>query len=318
MTADDLHRTIGWLSVASSKHATGAAVTDRAIAGIVARLMTTTGWEDEEVVQARHAVVEDLVQGRYGHGPMLDAFLALEADITGPQALDDQEFVCIMRGVAQVGVARAGLYPLDLLSADALDYRAFLAKLIWSKQPWTDAVLVDLIAGRYGEHLQGQAIAAAIAGPGLGSAVDSFAADCVSAGRLDLFKKVIDLGLPASLKGSSKLGLCQGATTPTGQWFELLVKVGTFPVATTRGKRMLPNVPEFILNHAETTAGVTLAEVLARHDPEHKHIRRLAGTAAGAVIMQSRMRGHIDARLGSQASPEMLMEAAMRRRSRAL
>ncbi|WP_404667022.1 hypothetical protein [Roseateles asaccharophilus] len=256
------------------------------------RLFTKVAHEDEDLGIARHIEVTDLMRGIYGPGLMLDAILELEADRLGPKSLPDQ-----VHAADALKCGRQAMPSMDLCRGEAptsLDMQALLEKLVWLRRDWADATVVDLVAGGYGPELQKMAVYAIANGLGDDqSGYTSLIYECYAADRGNLVQSIADLGLPDFL-AEAALQRHPLATTSTGQWLDLLVHTD-FANWTPEMGASRSCLPNLLGTFDKPGYLCVLAELLAKHDPEHKGIHQIRGSARHALVMVAVMNRRIDA-----------------------
>jgi hypothetical protein len=162
----------------------------------------------------------------------------------------------------------------------------FLVKLLESDEPWVDEALLELLRGDHGDDLQQEALLTIRGGLGCegNSYRRSFVSVCVQFDRLALLQRVADMGLPPGLKLLEGCGAL--ATNLAGRWLDTLASSDK-RVFSGDGLRDFPSCVDVF---SAKPAAEVLADILVRHDPNHKAVSRLHGTAGYGIIMAALMR----------------------------
>lgn len=306
MSTMDALRCLGVIDVlaeemraAQKRRADGSRGPGRPMRRFLERLLTKIGHEDEELGVARYQELQDLMQGIYGPGLLLDAILELEADLLGPKSLPDQQMV-----VASLMTGRKAMPEMQLCRGMAtayLDMPGLLSTLVWLRRDWADATVVDLVSGGYGPVLQKSAIYGLANGLGdEDSGRSSLVYECYAAGRANVVRAVADLGLP-DFMAEAAAERHPRATTSTGRWLDILsnTRFGEWFEGAGAEPTTLAHL---IGTFNKPDVSLVLAEVLAKHDPEHRAISDRYGSPGYAHIMEAVMNRRIETS-GTPATP---------------
>jgi hypothetical protein len=174
-----------------------------------------------------------------------------------------------------------------------------------NNEAWPDQLIVDLLQGRWGSHTRVAAAMAIEEGQKEGGQVYSFVRFCIAHKRLALVGAVADLGLPTDLAAQRNYEHVSRATTDTGRWLDIMSNVEIRQTSST-------SFAGQICAFSNSPTGSALADILARHDPNHGDIPTM--TAAGsAVFTAALMRHRIEAAGTSAAEPATKATPARRR-----
>ncbi|WP_404667024.1 hypothetical protein [Roseateles asaccharophilus] len=271
------------------------------------KLLTTVPDVSDPESASKKALLKSLVTGAYGLGLMLDAVIELDSDLQGARRFSDPAQFMHDEGVR--AMCHAGLYSSNL-ALSKLDYRALLTKLIERAESWSDATVVDLFSGQYGEHARQLAVTAAI--DGLNPQwPTSFVATCHFANRHGILRAVIPTLRQAELASST---FRSDGTTDAGKWLDVLVNVQR-PINQSQA-RFEGSYPQYLRMVSASPASQTLADILVEFDPEHGSVPGIVDTAAYAHVMEAVMRRRIDSAVPTPKASQPT--AAPSRRNRAL
>lgn len=170
--------------------------------------------------------------------------------------------------------------------------------LIEVDQDWADDCLCALLGGVHGVELQNETALLLERGFSRAGVRRSFVRTCIDYGRVELLEIVADLGLPDVVRKSSSVVHHKNATTDAGLWLDILsnaysarhlmrgsIRSCFFGIKTTFAR-------EVCRLHSEPVA-TTLAEILVKHDPDHKTIGDMHDTPGHSLILEALMRSRI-------------------------
>lgn len=246
--------------------------------------------ESDEFVDAlvaRYNLCTDIVAGEYGLSVMMDAILTLDADLycSARSRFPDRDFGITSLVVGRTTMVHTGLYDRTLPERGALEMKAVLHHLLSKQANEADDIFMDLVAGRYGVEMQAK-VASAIE---VGFKDDDDTAFStlrviLGEGRVELLKRLANLGMPEPLRvlGSGKK--YTAATTETGQWLDILTNFRGLARTT---------FPHQVSAYRNSWFAVDLADILVKHDPHHKTIESMKGMEGYALITEAAMRARI-------------------------
>jgi len=267
--------------------------------------------ESVDELRARYDLVTDVVAGRYGCCAMVEAALELEAALSPNPAADfpDRDFAHTSRVVSFTAMVNAGLYYRGTSDELTLDMSVMVNGLIRAKADWADDLVVGALSGRYGDHVASKAALAMNDGLWDHTTDDfkSVARTCINNGRLVLLSTLADMGMPETLRRSGAGDAHNGASTEAGRWLDVLSNYSSSGSHTS--------FPRQVDAFRNSPAAAVLADILVKHDPNHKTIAAIKNTGGHAIIMEALMRtcihGHDS---GAPVDAEPRHEAPVARR----
>ncbi|MFK4705958.1 hypothetical protein ABIC83_002797 [Roseateles asaccharophilus] len=316
-----LDEIVSRLHEAAGRRALGGQDADRPMQRILMDLLGRPACCDQEEID-RLKIANDLVNGVYGHGLMVDAVLELEDDLIGVRKLGARQ-VHNLLSTARTRLCEEGLYSRSAEKTELMLFGVTIGNLAATKAAWSDATVLDLLRGGYGEENATRAIKAVTNGVNLGFGVNgSFAYLCIVMGRIQLLEDVALLGMPDEVDEDRAALRTSCATTATGRWLDVLSNVN---LDLTGPIKSLNSFPWLVGQAGETEDGPALVDMLFRHDPDHKHIAKIEGTAAHNLLMGHLMQRQIaratagmNRQIDSLVAAEPTPSAAPVRRNRAL
>lgn len=264
--------------------------------------------ESIDEVCERYNLATDIVAGKYGRCAMVEAAFELESFVSPAAGVEfpDRDFARTSQVVSFTAMVGAGLYYRGTSDELTLDMTVMLNGLIHAKTDWADDLVSGVVAGRYGAHLQSKAAFALKEGM-WDHHVDKFNSvvrTCITNGRLKLLAALADQGMPALLLQRGVGADHSDASTEAGRWLDVLSNYSSSGALTS-----FPRQVEAFRN---SPAAVALADILVKHDPNHKTIDALKNTGGHAIIMESMMRSRIQSRdSGATANADSPPEAPL-------
>lgn len=175
----------------------------------------------------------------------------------------------------------------------------FLVKLMEVQSPWADDAIMEVLRGDHGNDLQDEALLTVQGGFGAegNSYQRSFLLVCVQNDRIELLRRVADMGMPSGLQMLDGCGA--SATNSAGRWLDTLASSDK-RVFGGDGPR---DFPARVNDFSATPAASALADILVKHDPGHRAISRMQGSAGHGLIMEALMRSSITETPAADAAP---------------
>jgi hypothetical protein len=176
----------------------------------------------------------------------------------------------------------------------------FLVKLMEAQSLWSDEAILEVLRGDHGKDLQDEALLTVQGGfrSETSSYQRSFVSVCVHNDRIDLLRSVADMGMPPGLQMLDGCGA--SATNTAGQWLDTLASSDK-RVFGGDGPR---DFPTRVNDFSTSPAAAALADILVKHDPRHRAINRMHGSAGHGIIMEALMRSSIPETPAAATAPD--------------